>query len=154
MRVPEIIRFIGRSSKRIAVTAVGAAFVLAGLAMLVLPGPGILVVALGFGVLAITLHDAVFDRPEVFDDAAAMGILLIPAAEMRIEGADIIRVTLPNAWLAVGDARSAVMTVIPLLRSTVAPIAAAASDARAIRPHHAAGRSAPSTTNGQSVSGR
>lgn len=45
---------------------------------------------LGFGVLAITLHDAVFDRPEVFADAAAMGILLIPAAEMRIEGADII----------------------------------------------------------------
>jgi predicted metal-dependent phosphoesterase TrpH len=46
--------------------------------------------SLGFGVLAITLHDAVFDRPEVFADAAAMGILLIPAAEMRIEGADII----------------------------------------------------------------
>jgi predicted metal-dependent phosphoesterase TrpH len=45
---------------------------------------------LGFGVLAITLHDAVFDRPEVFADAKAMGILLIPAAEMRIEGADII----------------------------------------------------------------
>jgi predicted metal-dependent phosphoesterase TrpH len=46
--------------------------------------------SLGFGVLAITLHDAVFERPEVFDAARAMGILLIPAAEMRIEGADII----------------------------------------------------------------
>jgi predicted metal-dependent phosphoesterase TrpH len=45
---------------------------------------------LGFGVLAITLHDAVFDRPEVFADAASMGILLIPAAEMRLEGADVI----------------------------------------------------------------
>jgi len=45
---------------------------------------------LGFGVLAITLHDAVFDRAEVFADAAAMGILLIPAAEMRLQGADII----------------------------------------------------------------
>jgi predicted metal-dependent phosphoesterase TrpH len=45
---------------------------------------------LGFGVLAITLHDAVFDRPEVFADAAAMGILIIPAAEMRLEGADVI----------------------------------------------------------------
>src|SRR6266567_24998 len=31
---------------------------------------------LGFGVLAITLHDAVFDRAEVFADAAAMGIVL------------------------------------------------------------------------------
>jgi predicted metal-dependent phosphoesterase TrpH len=46
--------------------------------------------ALGFRVLAITLHDAVFDRAEVFADAAQMGILLIPAAEMRLEGADVI----------------------------------------------------------------
>jgi predicted metal-dependent phosphoesterase TrpH len=46
--------------------------------------------SLGFGVLAITLHDAVFDRQEVFADAAAMGILLIPAAEVRLCGADVI----------------------------------------------------------------
>ncbi len=46
--------------------------------------------ALGFRVLAITLHDAVFDRQEVFADAAAMGILLIPAAELRLCGADVI----------------------------------------------------------------
>ena len=46
--------------------------------------------SLGFGVLAITLHDAVFDRQEVFADAAAMGILLIPAAEVRLCDADII----------------------------------------------------------------
>ena len=45
---------------------------------------------LGFGVLAITLHDAVFDRAEVFEEAAALGILLIPAAEMRLQGADMI----------------------------------------------------------------
>jgi predicted metal-dependent phosphoesterase TrpH len=46
--------------------------------------------ALGFRVLAITLHDAVFERTEVFADAAAKGILLIPAAEMRLHGADVI----------------------------------------------------------------
>ncbi|MEY2526714.1 MAG: hypothetical protein QOE73_1485 [Verrucomicrobiota bacterium] len=46
--------------------------------------------SLGFRVLAITLHDAVFDRAEVFADAAAMGILLIPAAEVRLQGADVI----------------------------------------------------------------
>ncbi len=46
--------------------------------------------SLGFRVLAITLHDAVFDRKEVFADAAAMDILLIPAAEMRLCGADAI----------------------------------------------------------------
>ena len=45
---------------------------------------------LGFGALAITLHDTVFDRAEVFADAAEMGILLIPAAEMRLEGADVV----------------------------------------------------------------
>jgi predicted metal-dependent phosphoesterase TrpH len=45
---------------------------------------------LGFRILAITLHDAVFDRQEVFADAEAMGILLIPAAEVRICGADVI----------------------------------------------------------------
>ncbi len=46
--------------------------------------------ALGFGVLAITLHDSVFQREEVFADAASMGILLISAAEMRLGGADIV----------------------------------------------------------------
>src|SRR5437879_12932023 len=46
--------------------------------------------ALGFRVLAITLHDAVFDRKEVFADAAAMDILLIPATEVRLRGADVI----------------------------------------------------------------
>ncbi|TMP91496.1 MAG: hypothetical protein E6L07_13410 [Verrucomicrobia bacterium] len=45
---------------------------------------------LGFRALAITLHDAVFDRQEVFADAAAMGILLIPAAEVRLCGADVV----------------------------------------------------------------
>src|SRR5205809_7960818 len=44
----------------------------------------------GFRVLAITLHDAVFNGKEVFADAAAMGILLIPAAEVRLLGADVI----------------------------------------------------------------
>ena len=45
---------------------------------------------LGIEVLAITLHDSVFQRREVFADAAALGILLIPAAEMRLHGADIV----------------------------------------------------------------
>ena len=45
---------------------------------------------LGFHVLAITLHDAVFNRAEVFADAKQMGILLMPAAEMRLEGADVV----------------------------------------------------------------
>lgn len=50
-RPVEVVRFILRSARRIAVTVVGALFVLAGLAMLVLPGPGILVIVLGFAIL-------------------------------------------------------------------------------------------------------
>src|SRR5262245_20508885 len=46
--------------------------------------------SLGFRVLAITLHDAVFDRAEVFADAAEMGILMIRAAEVRLCGADCV----------------------------------------------------------------
>src|SRR5213592_3267709 len=56
--------------------------------------------SLGFGVLAITLHDAVFDRQEVFADAAAMGILLIPAAEVRLRGADVIVLNLTTKEIA------------------------------------------------------
>lgn len=55
---------------------------------------------LGFGVLAITLHDAVFDRQEVFQHAAAMGILLIPAAEVRIQGADVIVLNVSSVEIA------------------------------------------------------
>jgi predicted metal-dependent phosphoesterase TrpH len=56
---------------------------------------------LGFCVLAITLHDAVFDRPEVFADAEAMGILLIPAAEVRLQGADVIILNVTSEEISV-----------------------------------------------------
>lgn len=47
----DVLTFLVRSSKRVAVSIVGGALVLIGLAMFVLPGPGILVVVLGFAVL-------------------------------------------------------------------------------------------------------
>jgi len=50
--------------------------------------------SLGFGALAITLHSHVLTRQEVFDAARELGILLIPAAEMRLEGADVVIVNL------------------------------------------------------------
>src|SRR5438034_10209576 len=56
--------------------------------------------SLCFRVLAITLHDAVFDRQEVFDDAAAMGILLIPAAEVRLCGAHVIALNVTGEEIA------------------------------------------------------
>jgi predicted metal-dependent phosphoesterase TrpH len=52
---------------------------------------------LGFGALAITLHDHVLTQPEVFAAARELGVLLIPAAEMRIEGADVVVLNLTEA---------------------------------------------------------
>ena len=48
----EVGRFLGRNGKRIAVTIAGFVLVIAGLAMLVLPGPGILIVIAGLAILA------------------------------------------------------------------------------------------------------
>jgi uncharacterized protein (TIGR02611 family) len=45
-------RFIGRNGKRVGVTIAGFAVLLAGLAMLVLPGPGIVVILAGLAILA------------------------------------------------------------------------------------------------------
>jgi hypothetical protein len=45
-------RFIRRSGKRVAVTIAGFLVLLAGAAMLVLPGPGILVIIAGLAILA------------------------------------------------------------------------------------------------------
>lgn len=44
--------FIRRSGKRIAVTVAGCAVILVGVAMLVLPGPGLLVIIAGLAILA------------------------------------------------------------------------------------------------------
>ena len=49
---------------------------------------------LGFRVLAVTLHDKVFDDARAFARAAELGILLIQAAELRIEGADVVLLNL------------------------------------------------------------
>ena len=52
---------------------------------------------LGFNVLAVTLHDKVFDDERAFARAAELGLLLIQAAEIRIEGADVVLLNLTPA---------------------------------------------------------
>jgi uncharacterized protein (TIGR02611 family) len=47
-----VIGWIGANGKRIAVSIIGFTLVALGLVLLVLPGPGLLVVAAGFAVLA------------------------------------------------------------------------------------------------------
>jgi uncharacterized protein (TIGR02611 family) len=44
--------FIGRNAKRVAVTVIGLIVVLAGVLMLVLPGPGIVTIIAGLAILA------------------------------------------------------------------------------------------------------
>jgi uncharacterized protein (TIGR02611 family) len=46
------IRFIGRNGKRIGVSILGFVLVVGGLALLVLPGPGMLLIIAGFAILA------------------------------------------------------------------------------------------------------
>jgi uncharacterized protein (TIGR02611 family) len=48
----ELLRFILRSAKRIAVLIVGVALLAAGLVMIVTPGPGLLLIIAGLAVLA------------------------------------------------------------------------------------------------------
>lgn len=46
-----MLRWVGRNSKRLAVTIVGFVLILVGIALLVLPGPGLLVIIGGLAVL-------------------------------------------------------------------------------------------------------
>jgi uncharacterized protein (TIGR02611 family) len=48
----QIARFIARSGKRIAITIIGFAVLIAGAVMMVTPGPGILVIVAGLAILA------------------------------------------------------------------------------------------------------
>lgn len=52
MPIKAVVRFIQRSGKRIAVTIAGFAVLLAGIALLVLPGPGWLLIFIGLTILA------------------------------------------------------------------------------------------------------
>jgi uncharacterized protein (TIGR02611 family) len=48
----QIVRFIGRSGRRIAVTIVGFVVLIAGLIMMVTPGPGVIAIIAGLAILA------------------------------------------------------------------------------------------------------
>ena len=50
-QLKSVLRWIGRSARRIAVTIVGGVLLLAGAVMVVTPGPGLIVIILGLVVL-------------------------------------------------------------------------------------------------------
>lgn len=47
-----MVQWIGRSAKRIAIAVIGGLLILAGLVLMILPGPGLLLVIAGLAVLA------------------------------------------------------------------------------------------------------
>lgn len=47
-----VVRFLGRNGKRIAITVAGFALVAVGVILLVIPGPGLLLIIAGLAVLA------------------------------------------------------------------------------------------------------
>jgi uncharacterized protein (TIGR02611 family) len=48
----EVARFIGRSGRRVAVTVLGSTLIGVGVVLLVIPGPGLLLIIAGLAVLA------------------------------------------------------------------------------------------------------
>ena len=69
----ELLRFILRSTKRVIVLALGLALVAAGLAMLVLPGPGLLVIIAGLAILAHEFSWAATALDKAKEQAARAG---------------------------------------------------------------------------------
>lgn len=51
-RLGDLARWLSRNTRRVAVATVGCALVLGGVVLLVLPGPGLLVIITGLAVLA------------------------------------------------------------------------------------------------------
>lgn len=95
------LRWIGRNSKRLAVFLLGTAIVGAGLAMLVLPGPGLLVVIVGLAVLATefawaeraldrTTSTAANAASKVSNNAAGRRALVLSGVCMVIGGALVV----------------------------------------------------------------
>lgn len=105
------LRFIGRNTKRIFVLLIGVAFLAAGVAMLVLPGPGILVVILGLMILATEFAwaESVLDRTaetaagaatKITDDARGRYGLAVSGIAMIVGGVAVAIVW--SAWRVVG----------------------------------------------------
>ena len=95
------LRWIGRNSKRLAVFLVGTAIVGAGLAMLVLPGPGLLIIIVGLAVLATefvwaeraldrTTATAANAASKVTNNAAGRRALVMSGVCMVIGGALVV----------------------------------------------------------------
>jgi hypothetical protein len=102
LRGPAVMaRWIGRNAKRTAVAIIGAAFLLGGLAMLVLPGPGVIVSLVGLAILATEFAwaERMLDKATtktaqvagtVTDSTAGKALLVVSALGLFVAGVVIV----------------------------------------------------------------
>jgi hypothetical protein len=127
------IRVIARNAKRLMVFILGVAVLLAGAAMLVLPGPGVLVIILGLVILATEFAwaERVLDRTtvaaagaasRVTDDRRGRAALAFSGMGMIIGG--IVAAVLVDRLLVVGISVSiagviGLVTLLPQVRAWI-----------------------------------
>lgn len=97
-----VVRYIARSGKRIAVTVVGFVVLLAGLVMMVTPGPGIVVILIGLAILATEWAWA----ERALDRAKQTG-----SGALRIATASPLRIALSVAATLAGIAAAVVVWI-------------------------------------------
>lgn len=128
------LRWIARNSKRLAVLLVGFGVLGAGFAMLVLPGPGIIVVILGLAILATEFAwaERALDRSTATAATALTkvtakrsGRLLLGASavSMLVGGAGVLLLATNRKWLGVGGlcaGAAALAVLIPRVQGWVA----------------------------------
>lgn len=122
-----VLRWFTRNAKRLAVLLAGVAVMLAGVAMLVLPGPGVIVIILGLAILATEFAwaERALDRSAarasqalvaVSGNVAGRGLLLVSGLGMVLAGA-VAAVVLPDwrvpAVSVVGAGLIALVTLAP-----------------------------------------
>ncbi|MGB3736985.1 MAG: PGPGW domain-containing protein [Ilumatobacter sp.] len=102
---------VGRSARKVAVLIVGVAVVLAGVALLALPGPGVLVIIVGLVVLATEFEWAQRLLDYVVERAAGAttkvqesksGRIMLALSGLILIGAGVVVIVFFSSWLVAG----------------------------------------------------
>ncbi len=156
------LRVIARNAKRLMVLILGAAVLLAGVAMLALPGPGILVIILGLVILATEFAwaERVLDRTtstaagaasKVTDNGTGRAALALSGVAMIVGG--IVGAVLFPGFLVVGISVAVagvigLVTLLPQVRAWIDEQAANGNGGRAARVETPASSNDPGTGAG------
>ncbi len=105
------VKSVGRSARKVAVLIVGVAVVLAGVALLALPGPGVLVIIVGLVVLATEFEWAQRLLDYVVERAAGAttkvqesksGRIMLALSGLILIGAGVVVIVFFSSWLVAG----------------------------------------------------